>query len=547
MNARAALLSLLWTVPLLADLPFGAITGRVTSEGKPLPAALVTATCEALPQARTTTTNTAGAYWLPALPSGPCSLTFSLAAHQTLTRAAEVQASELIRIDAELAPSADEEAVTSTASARSIFERPYAVWSLDAETLAQLPTPRGAEGALRFAPRLGDETSRLDGIIDRDTNRLGVLDAVQQVTVIPAGAPLELRGSASGLTNLNTYSGGELRASLRATWMRITDGDSDVKLEAAGGRAFGESLYLFAAASNGEEPASSDAHHSALLKATAGFGASSTAIASLLYGAGDTDAAVDWIALVNDRATLTAAASSGGNLAVKGYGLYGAHQLAAGVSRFDDDSALFVTDRWTITPRFVLDFGARAGDVPTLGRAGAVFDLAGDGRQRIAANVEAARGYRSYELWYGQQVEANGYARAGIVRHDGTLQRDDTRQRGRDEINESTDLMLDAAFRFLILTVGGNAVVRNELPDEANAWLIVDAPLLEHDLNFALAGRLRGGWTALDAAVTFALPVRSVTPFVKLEVTNAFDRAAPRVELRDTEARTWRIGVGAHL
>ena len=537
---RLLALSLLCSAAALADVPYAALTGRVTSEGRPLAAALVTATCDALPQARTTTTNSDGVYWLPALPPGPCSVTFSLAAHQTLTRSAEMSPGELVRTDASLAASADEEAVTSTASARSIFERPYAVWSLDAETLAQLPTPRGAEGALRFAPRGTADVERVDGIVERDAIRLGVLDAVQQASSIATSAPLELRGRSAAAVNVTTFSGGELRASLRATWMRMTGGEHDAKLEATGGGALGESLYLFGAASNGDDPAIAEAQHSALAKATASFGASSTVIASILYGAGDTDAAVDWMQLINDRALATASASSGGNLSAKGYASYGAHQVAAGVMRLDDRSTVFVTDRWILMPRLVLDFGARARDGRGLGRAGAVFDLGGDQRRRIAANVEASGDRRSFELWYGQQVEANGYARAGIV------QRDRGAEEGR------TDLILDAAFRFLILTVGGNAIVRDELPNEANAWVIVDAPLLEHDLDLALAGRLRGGWSALDAAVSFALPVQSITPFVKLEVTNAFDRAAPayerpRYSLRDTEPRTWRFGIGVHL
>ena len=477
--------TVLAAAPLFAEIPFASLTGRVTSNDAPAQGVLVTATCNALPQPRTTTTLTDGTYWLPALPPGPCSVTFSREGLQTLTRPANLVAGDLARSDASIQPSEEGEAVTSTATSRSLFERPFATWSMDAATIAHLPMTRSGTGPLSLAPRTSSRILFADGMRIHDVRDFAILDALEQVAVPLDDAPIALIGR----------SGGEFSASLRATLTHRRD--DDVEVEATAGGSITERLFLFGAAQGGDD-------HSLYAKAAANLGAQHSFFAGVL----DDEAALDWTFAATDHLTATASVSES-DASARGYALLGNHQLALG----GGDNGLFVNDRWSIAPRWVVEAGVRHDHGDTVARAGAVFDLFGDGRKRIAANVVDDE----YQLWYGQQLEANGYARIGMI-HD-----------------EATDVVLDAAFRFLVLTFGGNVSLLGHRDDVANVWVLFDAPLLERDLGIALVGRYTGDHTALDAAVNFSMPVGRLMPFVKLEVLNAFSD------------RTWQIGLGARM
>ena len=479
-----------------AEIPFAELQGLVRSGDAAAGGVHVTATSTALPQPRVTVTSDDGTYWLPALPPGSYDVTFSRSGLQTLIRRVELHAGETSRLDASLDPSEDEETVTKTALERSLFERPVAVWSLDAETADRLPLARDAGAMFRVAPLVRPGLVRVDGIVAPPL--LDVLDAVQQSTVIE---------SFGGDVNVITHSGGELRASLRATLEKLTGRDDETRFEATfGGPVLRDRVFAFGAAGN-------DARYA---KLTASAGARHTLIASYLRGDRDDAASADYLLAATPRVTATASLASRETASVRAFASAGDHQLTAGAQRLRGRDALVINDRWSISPRWVVDVGARAEEGETFGTAGAVLDLGG---RRIAARVDTDD---EIELWYGQRLEANGYARAGLAHRRG-----------------ENVLIVDAAFRFLVLTLGGNATLSDERANRASAWVLFDAPLLAQDVGVALVGRHIAGATMLDTALTYAVTRGSLEPFVKVEVSNAFGRR--------TEPRAWRFGLGARM
>jgi hypothetical protein len=491
---------LLIALPSFAGIPYASLTGRVTSGDRPVSGASVSATCDSLPRALATSTNSEGAYWLPAIPAGRCDVTFAHAGMQTLTRRAELHAGELARVDAALEASEDEESVTSTALERSLFERPIAIWSLEQETADQLPMERGALGTLRIAPLLGTRFGRIDGVATLGLEQFEIGDAIRETAVVEA---------IGGDMFLTTRTANELHSSLRATYAE----DDDVLVEATAGGPLGGALQLFAAGAN----------HSAYGKVAGAIGSRAFAIGSILHTRDEDAASVDALVILNDGMHATASIASHDVASLRGYALAGDHELSFGGAREFGEDAFHLADRWTISSRWIADASLRHDERDGwTSRAGAVFDLGGDGRKRIAASVTASDGNDAFELWYGHRLEANGYARAGIIR-DG---------------EDSTAFALDAAFRFLVLTFGANATIFEHDADRANLWVLFDAPLLDRDFGVGLIGRYLGGNTTLDAAVSVSFTAGRFTPFAKGEVLDVFDAR---------EGRSWRVGVGARL
>jgi len=92
--AVAALL-LFTAAAALAQTPAGTLAGRVTIDGKPIPAVSVTATSEILLGDRTTTSSASGNYVLPALPPGTYDVEFAREGMITVTRKAIVRVAQL--------------------------------------------------------------------------------------------------------------------------------------------------------------------------------------------------------------------------------------------------------------------------------------------------------------------------------------------------------------------------------------------------------------------------------------------------------------------
>ncbi|HSP15834.1 MAG TPA: carboxypeptidase regulatory-like domain-containing protein [Thermoanaerobaculia bacterium] len=95
----------------------GAISGKVTSDGQPLPGVTVEARSNVLPQPRVTTTDTNGQFSLPALVPGAYTLNFSLSGMQNVTRRAEVQLSQSTHVDVTMGVQGVSESITVTAEA----------------------------------------------------------------------------------------------------------------------------------------------------------------------------------------------------------------------------------------------------------------------------------------------------------------------------------------------------------------------------------------------------------------------------------------------
>ena len=93
----------------------GSITGKVTSEGAPLPGVTVEARSNVLPQPRVTVTDGNGEYRFPSLVPGSYTLTFTLSGMATGTRRAEVQLAQNTVADVKMGVQGVSETITVTA------------------------------------------------------------------------------------------------------------------------------------------------------------------------------------------------------------------------------------------------------------------------------------------------------------------------------------------------------------------------------------------------------------------------------------------------
>jgi hypothetical protein len=144
---------LLAAVPALAQQT-GTISGTVKdTQGAVLPGVTVGARSSVLPTPRTTVTDGAGEYDLPALPPGEYTVKFTLSGMHEVSRTARVQLAQVATADVTLGVSNIEETITVMAEATLVDKDSATIASgLTNEDLAALPVAQDYRDLQRFIP-----------------------------------------------------------------------------------------------------------------------------------------------------------------------------------------------------------------------------------------------------------------------------------------------------------------------------------------------------------------------------------------------------------
>jgi hypothetical protein len=507
---RAFVIAVL-ALPAFASMTTTALTGRVIIGNAPGANVTVTVTSSALQGERSTITSARGTYWIEALPPGTYDVTFSKPGHTTLTRRAIVELARVARADAKLEPNEDEETVTSTASTLTVAETTAITSHITREGLQRLPvesTPRGAISV--FLPSRF-ETASLDGAPFAGA-AIGE-ELVDNVTIIHAAAGAEIDRSRGGLVAARTRSGGNaFRASLRDTMA-----NSSNFVEGNAGGVFVENkLWVFAGAWNGD-----DAWRG--IEEARGFFAKLTAqplgvhhleLSHLDDGSFTT---LHYDGTIGGHTTVQALASrsaSRDTLSFRASHVAGDHVLSAGASRFEQDNAFFVSDRWS-AGHWTVNAGARYEDEDFAPRAALSYDLHGDGRRAFFASWGEYANDDLATLGFATAIGTTGSARIDAIR------RDDFE----DEVRVSAHYRLFDRFE-------AGAMVAHADDYHATAWAGAEMPVGDHEIGvtlFARSGSDRD--VSADLALRYAVPLRSVRLTFASDATNLLDAkgvSAPR-------------------
>jgi hypothetical protein len=148
------LAALLLTTPLAFAQQTGSIRGRVTTtDGQELPGVTVEARSNALPQPRTTVTETNGEYRLPALQPGAYTVTFTLSGMQDVTRRAQVLLGQETPIDVKLGVASLSENITVTAETTLVNTESSEIQSgLNTQQIEQLPVAQDYKDLQKLIP-----------------------------------------------------------------------------------------------------------------------------------------------------------------------------------------------------------------------------------------------------------------------------------------------------------------------------------------------------------------------------------------------------------
>src|SRR5688572_4489216 len=230
-NTFFVLVALLWTVsPVHAQATTGSISGRVhSSDGQPLPGAMVAVTSPILQGARTAVTSSSGDYLIPLLPPGTYAVVFELSGFQNVKRMQQAAGAYNAVVDVTMSPAAMNELVTVVADAQPLVETAQVATNFKQSLMSMLPSNRTIDAVLLMAPAVHATGPRgaytingsqsyenlytLDGAIINENLRGAPMnpyieDALQEVTVASAGVSAEYGRFSGGLANAVTKSGG---------------------------------------------------------------------------------------------------------------------------------------------------------------------------------------------------------------------------------------------------------------------------------------------------------------------------------------------------
>lgn len=205
-----------------------ALTGTVTSAGRPAEGIVVTVASPELQGTRATRTSESGAYLFPSLPPGVYSVTFDDRVRAT----AVLRLSQTARVDAAM------EAITVTAAPPSTLDEPEVSTSLPLALIDRLPLQRNQLATAQLAPGVNanavsngqlqisggpgyDNLVLINGVVVNENTRgqmrpMYVEDAIQETTLLTGAISAEYGRFTGGVVNTITKSGGnEPAGSLR--------------------------------------------------------------------------------------------------------------------------------------------------------------------------------------------------------------------------------------------------------------------------------------------------------------------------------------------
>jgi hypothetical protein len=214
-----------------------ALSGTITTEGKPLPGVTVTIKSPALQGSRTAVTGEGGGYYFASLPPGEYSVEMGLEGMQPVIRKVTLQLANEGRADADLKVSSVKEAITVTATAPAVLETNELTRHFDQKEIAELPVRRNIRDTVLLAPGVTsngpnnqimlsgapsyDNLFLVNGVVVNENLRgqahnLFIEDAIQETTILTGGISAEYGRFTGGVVSTLTKSGGnDFSGSLR--------------------------------------------------------------------------------------------------------------------------------------------------------------------------------------------------------------------------------------------------------------------------------------------------------------------------------------------
>jgi hypothetical protein len=215
--------------PLMAQTSTGALNGRVSYEGDPLPGVTVSLSSPALQGTKTAITSAAGDFNFPGLPPGTYKVTFALDSFKTLDYEVKISTAQSRELDVIMYPEAIEEEIVVTGQYETVSSGSTASSTVEYDTLEKLPvgrTPQAAVGLSAGTTSTGpggnttisgaqsyENLYTLNGVVLNENLRgqpfnMFIEDAIQETTVVTSGVSAEYGRFAGGVVNMVTKTGG---------------------------------------------------------------------------------------------------------------------------------------------------------------------------------------------------------------------------------------------------------------------------------------------------------------------------------------------------
>ena len=229
-------IGLLFAGAALAQANTGKITGKVTSEGQPLPGVTVTATSPSLQGSRVDVSRETGEFLLVQLPAGDYELVFDLDGFSAVRMPVKVNVNQVAEVNQAMTVSGVTEEIVVTGEIDTISTETQSQTTYEQEMIEELAITRSIEDTVVLAPGVHATGPRrqagindlaisisgapsyenlmmVNGVVVNENTRgqaieFVIEDAVQETTISTSGISAQYGRFNGGVVNVITRSGG---------------------------------------------------------------------------------------------------------------------------------------------------------------------------------------------------------------------------------------------------------------------------------------------------------------------------------------------------